>query len=49
MNGDKKVVKEFITNYDGQFPAKSPVGMFDEVGIPNDLGLVIKKVKEYYG
>jgi len=46
---DQKVKKEFITNYDGQFPAKSPVGMFDIQNIPNDLGLVVKKVNEYYG
>ena len=28
-------------------PAKSPIGMFDEVLIPNDMGYVIKKIKEY--
>lgn len=45
---EKKALKEFVTNFDGQFPAKSPVGMFDELYIPNDLGIVIKKVDEYY-
>lgn len=29
------------------YPAKSPVGMLD-MYIPNDLGYVIEKVKEYY-
>jgi hypothetical protein len=45
----KKAIKEFVTNYDGQFPAKSPVGMFDKLYIPNDLGYVTKKIEEYYG
>lgn len=29
-------------------PAKTPDGMFDEEFIPNDLGLVVKKMNEYY-
>lgn len=45
----KKATHEFVTNRDDQYPAKSPVGMFDSQYIPNDLGLVIEKVKEYYG
>lgn len=32
-----------------EIPAKSPDGMFDEDFIPNDLQLVIDKMKEYYG
>lgn len=45
----KTVIKEFITNED-EFcsSAKSPRGMFDTLYIPNDLGLVKKKVEEYY-
>lgn len=39
--------KQFVTNFDGQYPAKSPVGMFSNVYIPNDLGLVLNKVNEY--
>ena len=45
---EKKSVRQFVTNDDGVYPAKSPVGMFD-LYIPNDLGLVVDKVKEYYG
>lgn len=47
--GQKKIVKEFITNED-EFTSspKSPYGMFPELYIPNDLGLVIAKVNEYY-
>lgn len=45
----KKIIKEFITNED-EFTAspKSPYGMFDSLYIPNDLGLVIEKINEYY-
>lgn len=30
-------------------PAKSPDGMFEEDFVPNDLGLVVKAINEYYG
>lgn len=45
----KTVIKEFITNED-EFcsSAKSPRGMFNSIYIPNDLGLVKRKVEEYY-
>lgn len=44
---EKKSIREFVTNNDGIYPAKSPVGMFD-LYIPNDLGFVVEKVEEYY-
>lgn len=47
MGADKKLEYKFITNHNGQYPAKSPVGMFD-LTIPNDLGLVVQKINEYY-
>lgn len=43
----KEVSKLFVTNYDGDFPAKSPHGMFSSLYIKNDLGYVIKMVNEY--
>lgn len=46
-NEEKKSIREFVTNDDGQYPAKSPVGMFD-LYIPNDLGFVAEKALEYY-
>lgn len=46
---EREAVKQFVTNFDGQFPSKSPVGMFKDLYIPNDLGLVLKAIKEYYG
>lgn len=45
---EKKSIREFVTNDDGQYPAKSPVGMFP-LYIPNDLGYVVEAAKEYYG
>lgn len=45
---EKKVSKKFVTNFDGDYPAKSPVGMFEEIYIPNDLGLVVQKINQYY-
>ena len=32
-----------------EIPAKSPDGMFEEDFIPNDLQLIVNKMKEYYG
>lgn len=31
-----------------EIPAKSPAGMFEEDYIPNDLGIVVKAMNEYY-
>lgn len=44
---DNKIIYEFITNNDGEFPAKSPIGMFDTLHIPNDLGLVSEIIDKY--
>lgn len=44
----KKVVKEYITNEDEFFSGiKSPIGMFKELYIPNDLGYVLNCIKEH--
>ena len=40
--------RSFVTNLDGQYPAKSPFGMFEELYIPNDLGLVVQTMNGYY-
>ena len=49
-----KVEYGFVTNrsFDkngAEIPAKTPMGMFDELFIPNDLAFVAKKIDEYYG
>ena len=46
--GNDNLMKyEFVTNNDGQYPAKSPFGMFKNINIPNDLGLVSEIIDEY--
>jgi|TARA_R110000744_G_scaffold147197_1_gene260140 hypothetical protein len=42
------VTNKYINNSGIEIPAKSPIGMFNEILIPNDLGLVIQKATEYY-
>ena len=39
----------FITQSDGTNPCKSPMGMFDDVKIDNDLKRVDDIIREYYG
>lgn len=38
----------FATNTDGLDVTKSPIGMFEEERIDNDLQLVVEKIREYY-
>jgi len=38
----------FATNTDGMDVTKSPIGMFDETYIDNDIQLVTDKIREYY-
>jgi hypothetical protein len=52
-DGKREVNYNFVTNKHTtstgiEIPAKSPVGMFDNILIPNDLGFVVKKANEYY-
>lgn len=44
---DNKSFYRFITNSDGTNTAKTPMGLFEESLIDNDLNLVIEKIKEY--
>lgn len=46
-NTANKIEYNFVTNCDGEFPAKSPIGMFKDLYIPNDLGLVSQTIDEY--
>lgn len=48
-SGAGGVSYRFRTQTDGYNNAKSPYGMFEDLHIPNDLGYVAKKVREYYG
>ena len=47
--GTQNIHKVFVTNYDGQFSAKTPVGAFTETYIKNDMGYVLNTLSEYYG
>jgi len=38
----------FETETDGTTPARSPMGMFEEKRIPNDLDKALNKIDEYY-
>jgi hypothetical protein len=44
---NKTLSYEFVTNQDNIYPAKSPFGMFNDLYIPNDLGLVARCIDEY--
>lgn len=48
---NKKAIKQFVLDYDGEYPAKDSLGVLDDlpIYIPNDLGIIIEKVKERYG
>lgn len=39
----------FVTQASNGAVSKSPIGMFDELTIENDLSFVDKKIREYYG
>jgi len=49
---EKRAIKEFIFEYDGEYPAKDAVGLFDDMdgnSFPNDLSIVVEKAKAKYG
>ena len=47
-DSDGKPEYSFRTQTDGSNFAKSPMGMFKELTIPNDYNLVLTKIHEYY-
>lgn len=44
---DNKMNYQFVTNNDGQYPAKSPIGMFKDLYITNDLKTVSETIDNY--
>ena len=46
-NSEKKMEYIFVTQNDGTTTAKSPMGMFQTITIPNDLKLVIDDMDKY--
>lgn len=47
QNEDNKTEYKFVTNSDGTCTAKTPMGLFPEILIDNDLDLVINRIKKY--
>ncbi len=43
-----KIKYGFKTHGDGTSTCKSPIGLFKDDFIPNDMGFVLKKMQEYY-
>jgi len=53
-NKEKRATYHFVTNkysdnMGNEIPSKSPIGMFNDILIPNDMGLVIETATKYYG
>lgn len=47
----KKAEKVFVKEFDGEYPAKDSLGALDDLPdeIPNDLSIVVEKLREIYG
>lgn len=45
--GDGKMEYKFLTNTDGEHVAKTPLGMFEEQKIPNDVAEIIRVIDNY--
>ena len=47
INEDGSIKHKFLTNSDGTCTAKTPMGMFEDLLIDNDVALVLDKIREY--
>jgi hypothetical protein len=47
LTADKKVSYYFITNNDGTHLAKTPMGMFKELHVPNNMKPILERIREY--
>ena len=47
IKGEEKMEYKFLTNSDGEHVAKTPMGMFDELFIDNDLNAIIDVIDKY--
>ena len=47
QQGDEKMQYKFLTNTDGEHVAKTPLGMFEDQLIDNDLAEIIKTIDAY--
>ena len=48
---NKRPIKHFVKEFDGEYPAKDSLGALDGLPdeIPNDLSIVVDKLREIYG
>jgi hypothetical protein len=46
---DKSMEYCFVTQSNGTTTAKSPMGMFKDITIPNDMNFVLTEMNKYYG
>lgn len=46
-NENNEIEYKFITNSDGTCTAKTPMGLFSDILVDNDLNLVINSIKKY--
>lgn len=48
---NKKPVKHFVKEYDGEYPAKDSLGALDSLPdeLPNDLSIVVEELRKIYG
>lgn len=48
---NKKPIKHFVKEFDGEYPAKDSLGALDSLPdeLPNDLSIVVDKLREIYG
>jgi hypothetical protein len=44
----RKAIKQFVTNDDGVYSTAKSYDIFEDLYIQNDMGLVVRKVDEYY-
>jgi hypothetical protein len=47
INGDDKMEYKFLTNTDGEHVAKTPIGMFEDKLIDNDVAEILKVIEQY--
>ena len=49
-NDSNKPIKQFVKEFDGEYPAKDSVGYLDSLDIyfPNDLSIVEEAIDKFY-
>lgn len=48
---NKKPIKHFVKEFDGEYPAKDSLGALDDLPdeFPNDMSIIVDKLREIYG